>query len=128
MNNKVKTQEIAKNLEAEVHINCTVCQKTYRLSECLKEEPMPAPYETVLEGFLVCPSCGDRKHSYYLSEHIRFQQAKLARAVQRWHETRNPRDWTTYKNMYKTFQEVFENSQKKYQKIFGKETSGEPGG
>lgn len=129
-NNVMKegTAEIAKNLEAEVRILCTACNKEFKLQECLKEEPMPPPYETVLEGYILCPSCGDRKHSYYLSELVRFRQARLNKALLRWHETQDKKDWRAYKTLYDQFRRSFDSAQKRYKEIFGKETTSEPRG
>lgn len=122
------TTEVAKNFEYEVSIHCTVCNKVYKLSECLKEEPMPAPHETVTEGFLLCPGCGDRKHSYYLSERVRYQQTRLSVALKRYHETQDKRDWRTYKKLHDSFQILFDSCQKHYGAVFEKETVGESRG
>lgn len=84
---------------------------------------MPPPHETVIEGFLVCPQCGDRKHSYYMSEILRWKQSELKKALERFNLTRNPTDWRIYTVKQKRFQAVFDTAQEKYTALFKKETA-----
>lgn len=125
---KGEIPEVAKNFDIEVSIHCTVCDKVYKLSECLKEEAMPVPYQTVTEVFLLCPNCGDRKHTHYLSEYVRFQQTKLTRALRRYHETQDLKDWRAYNVLHRQFKTAFDAVQKRYKALFGEETTSESRG
>lgn len=118
------TQEYAKNPEAEVNIKCFRCRREFPVSEMLKEEPLPPPRETVVEGLLVCPSCGARKHTYYMTEALRYKQTVLAELLATWTASHDPRDWSKYRIAQKQYQQTFDNTQKRYAAIVKKEASG----
>lgn len=122
---QVQTQEFARNLKPEVRIGCSKCRKEYPLDDALKERPMPPPNETVTQGYLHCPLCGDEKHVYYMTELLRFKQSELKKALEKWHETKKPSVWEEYARLQKKFQHLYDIAQKRYQEMFKKE---EPGG
>lgn len=127
MNNKVQTEEFAKNPEPEVWIKCTVCQKDYKFADILKEEPLPPPRETTVEGYLLCPSCLDRKHCYYLTEQLRYMQVELKKSLDKWHATKSSHVWREYARKQKSFQTSFDNVQARFAKTLKKEETSESG-
>lgn len=120
---QIETQEYARNPNPEIRISCTECKKDYPLGDVLKEEALPFPRNTVVEGYLVCPSCGARRHSYYLTELLRFKQVELKRAIEKWHTTKTTSAWSRYHYLQKQFQENFDAAQKRYAAVFEKEES-----
>ncbi len=123
MSDQVQTEEFARNPNPEIRIVCTDCKKEYPLEGVLHERAMPAPYQTVTEGYLKCPNCGTEKHSYYMSELLRFKQKKLKLALETWNNTKKSRAWREYALLQKQFQTSFDAAQKKYTEMFQKETS-----
>lgn len=122
------TQEYAKQPEKEVRVRCPLCRGVYHLPQYIKEEPMRAPYETVVEGFLRCPTpgCTYRKHSYYMPEHVRFAQKQLSDAQDVWQEKRTNAAYREYLRRYNSFQKTYTAAQEKYEKIFGEKKQDEP--
>lgn len=117
----VQTQEFAKNPDIPVLVKCTICQKEYDLSTVLHEEKMPTPNELIVEGYLLCPSCGDRKHAYYLTEQLRFLQVELKKALDRYHLTKSTIAWREYARKQKSFQDSYDAAQKRLLKKFREE-------
>lgn len=115
------TEEFARNPNPEVRIACTECRKEYALDEVLHERAMPAPHNTVTEGYLKCPHCGTERHSYYMTELLRFRQMELKKTLEEWHNTKLRRIWTRYTIQQKKFQEIFDRTQKKCREVFEKD-------
>lgn len=117
----METQEFAKRPDPSTKVKCANCGKEFDLAECLIEEPCPPPNTHVVEGVIICPGCGLRKHTYWMPEHLRFDQARLKAAVMEYQNTRTARAFGEYKRRLQIFQNNFDVSQKKYAAIFGKE-------
>lgn len=117
----METLEYAKNPNPSTKVKCVKCDKEFDLTDCLVEEPCPPPHTHVVEGLIVCPGCGLRKHSYWMPEHLRFDQSRLKKAVMDWQATRTSKAFAEYKRRLRVFQNNFDTSQKKYAAIFGKE-------
>lgn len=117
----VLTQEFARNPQPEVRIACGKCRRDFLLEEMLQERGgFSQPYQTVTEGYLKCPRCGTEKHSYYMTEDLRFRQTRLKKALDMWHETKAVTAWREYAKQQKHFHSLFDDAQKKYRKLFGK--------
>jgi len=111
--------EFAKNPDAKVRVSCTQCKATYPFEVFLREVRMAAPYETVVEGILVCPDCGHRIHSYYMPENTRFLQSLLEKSIKKWSDSRSPADYQEYNKRQRSFQTSFDAAQRKFNAIFG---------
>lgn len=122
------TQEVAKNLEPRTKVKCSNCRKEFPLAaESLVEEQLPYPHNTVVEGFLVCPLCGLKKHSYYMPERVRFDLAKLKKALAEYHQVRTLEAFNRYRILHESYKHNFDRAQKKYKEMFApEEKDGEP--
>jgi uncharacterized protein with PIN domain len=126
METKTQTLEFAKNPNPPTKVKCTQCNRSFELEECIKEIPCPPPHTTVVEGVIVCPNCGLTRHSYWMPEHLRFDQARLKNAVMEWQTKRTTKTFGEYKRRLAIFQNNFDVSQRKYAAIFGeKDKNGE---
>jgi hypothetical protein len=122
----VKTQEFAKNANAVVTVQCSGCKTEYQIAEMLKEEPLPHPHVTVVEGFLECPKCKARVHSYYMTETLRHDQVQLKKAILEWQRTKATPAWREYERRQKVFQANYDRVQARYKELLQEESSHEP--
>lgn len=121
------TQEVARNLEPRTSVKCSSCLKEFSFSaETIVEEPLPYPYNTVVEGFIVCPYCGLKRHSYYMPERLRFDMHKLKQTLLQYHTTKSTKDFNRYRILHESYKHNFDAAQKKFKEIFAvEETDGE---
>lgn len=120
------TQEVAKNLTPRTQVKCSSCLKEFSFSaETIVEEPLPYPYNTAVEGFLVCPHCGLKRHSYYMPERVRFDMHKLQQSLLQFHTTKSLKDFNRYRILHESYKKNFDNAQKKYKEMFAAEEANE---
>lgn len=120
----MNTKEVARNTNPDVTIKCTQCNKEYLLSDTvIKEEALPLPHNTTVEGFIVCPHCGYRSHTYFMSEVLRFDLDKVKKAIATWHEVKTNVAYSRYERLHKAYQRNFDNQQLKYKEIMARRES-----
>lgn len=113
------TQEIAKKPNARTRVKCTQCAKEYAFSaKSIIEEPLDYPHNTVVEGFLICPHCGLKTHSYYMTERNRFYLDKLKTSIEDWHKMKTNEAYSHYRIQYERYTHNFDSTQKKYKEMF----------
>lgn len=115
-------QEIARNINPRTEIQCVKCKKKHQLIDLIHEEPLPYPHSTVVEGLLICPKCGLRTHSYYMSDMLRYQQEKLKKALLAYHEEKRTsldinQAYRKYTRLQESYQKNFVREQEKYARI-----------
>lgn len=116
------SQEIARKPNARTKVRCTQCQKEFVFDDrSIIEEQMPVPYNTVVEGFLVCPYCGLKTHSYYMPETLRFDLSKLQAAIVAYQKTANPKTYKRYLILHEAYKHNFDKAQAKYKKLLQRE-------
>ena len=120
-----RTQEFAKNANAVVTVECSGCRTKYQIAEMLKEESLPKPHETVVEGFLECPKCKARVHSYYMTEALRFDQVQLKKAILEWQRTKATPAWREYERRQKVFKNNYDRVQARFKELLEKEPASE---
>lgn len=120
-NRRPFTKEYAKNPNPPMEVECSKCKYTAPLKDMMREEQMPEPYQTTVEGFLLCPQCGQRSHCYYMTESLRFNQEMLAKALARWHREKSDAAWREYERRQRVFQNNFDTVQKRYKGLLEKE-------
>lgn len=114
----MNTKETARNTNPDVTIKCVCCSKEYMLSSTtIKEEALPRPHNTTVEGFIICPHCGHKSHTYFMSEYLRFELEKLRQAIALWHETKTNAAYCRYQKLHKQYQRNFDKQQLKYKEI-----------
>jgi len=118
----VSPQEIARNTNITPTVRCSQCKKESHLPDLLHEEPLPYPHNTVVEGFLLCPHCGLRTHSYYMPERLRFEQERLKQALEAYHaENRTGRDinkaYRRYRKLLEGYHKKYDEAQEKYRNL-----------
>lgn len=79
---------------------------------------MPAPYDTIVEGVLVCPDCGHSVHSYYLPQDVRYEQSRLQKAVDEWQTRSTTESYKKYQNRLAYFQKLFDAAQLRCKALF----------
>lgn len=115
---KVPTKESARNPDPDVKIRCENCHKEYTFSEkSIIEVALPMPYPTVVEGLLLCPHCGKKNHTYYMSEQLRFQLVRLKKAIADWHNTKTSESFARYETLHTAYKNNFDRDQEKYKKV-----------
>lgn len=117
------TPETIKNPQAQVKIKCSHCRREYPIDTMLQERPLPPPRETVVEGLIVCPECGTEKHSYYMTEALRFKQVELVKLLNAWNSSHDLKDWSKYQSAQRQYQKTFDTTQQRYAAIVEKEAS-----
>lgn len=123
-------QEVARNLNPRSEIQCAKCRKKHPLIDLMHEEPLPYPHNTVVEGLLICPKCGLRTHSYYMTEFLRFEQERLKKALLDYHAEKRTavdinRAYRKYTRLQQTYQKQFVAVQEKYRKLLQAEGENE---
>lgn len=111
-------EETKNSLPARVR--CGVCKTESIFSDCIKEEYFPSPYEAVVEGIVICPHCGDRKHIYFMTSEIRVAQAYLAKAVSAWEKDKKYANYAEMTRARDSHIKIFDAEQAKYREIFEK--------
>lgn len=119
-----------RNPDASLQVNCARCKRQFALDEMLQEESLFAPYELTVEGFMLCPRCGHRRHIYYLTEELRFRQVQLKALSEQWHESKDMQFYRQFMTAQTVYKAMFDREQKRYAEIVEKaasrgETSGE---
>jgi DNA-directed RNA polymerase subunit RPC12/RpoP len=118
-------QEFPKNPVIKAKVKCVPCGKSFDINEMLKEEALPHPHAGVTEGFLLCPNCGHKVHSFYMPESLRHDQSLLKKAVLRWQNERSISAWTEYVRRQRIFTHNFDRVQEKYKVVFAEEAESE---
>jgi hypothetical protein len=117
----MQTQEFAKNPIIKANVRCGKCNKQFKIEDMLREEPLPYPNVTIVEGFLKCPNCQHRTHNYYLTEMLRQDQVRLKEALLRWQKERSSTAWTSYVKRKTVFQNNYDRVQERLRGQFEKE-------
>lgn len=106
------TEEWAKNPKAEVKVRCDSCKKQFPIEEMLKEEAVPVHYHPdATEAFWLCPSCGFRKHSFYLTNELRAYQERLRAGLAIYNRTHSSTDFEKHRKTQRGYQVAFDNVQ-----------------
>lgn len=106
------TEEWAKNPKAEVLIECQNCHQKHHIEEILKEEPFPVPYKPkTTEVFWLCPDCGFRKHSFYMTPELRLRQQQLHLSLSKFNKSHESMDWEGYRKARASYQQAFDHEQ-----------------
>lgn len=103
-------------------VKCTSCGKQHQINELVKEEPLPYPHNSVVEGFLLCPDCGFRTHSYYMPEQLRQEQERLNKALALYQADKSPKAFRQYDQHLKVYQNNFTTAQAKYRALMETES------
>lgn len=107
-------------------VKCKQCDVETELYLCMKEEFMAAPYQKTVEGLIICPNCGLRTHSYYISEKSRAVREHFNLAVGLFQKRQTKVNFNRAKSMREKFQNAFDADQEKFKRIMEK-AAGEDG-
>lgn len=113
-------EEKIKNLDSRIKISCSQCKAEHTLDACLQQESVSSPYGLVIEALIVCPECGLRTHSYYLSEPTRQQRTLLYKAIAAYQQTRTKTALNQMVLMRKRYTYLFDKDQQRFGEIMAK--------
>lgn len=108
--------------KVRVVIQCEQCGKKFPINEIAGEELLPAPYNSVTVGFLLCPNCGLLTRTYYLPEILRHEQERLNKALAAYEADKSEKAWKKYEQHLAVYQNNFEAAQEKYKAIMETES------
>lgn len=114
-----QTQEVARNTTPEIEVRCAECGNKYSIVQSLQELPLKTDYGSVVEGVLICPHCQNKKHVYYMTEHLRNEQRLLQRRVLNWHSSQTSDNFKKLVAKKKSYQQEYDRVQDKFKKEFG---------
>lgn len=99
---------------------CEKCLALHPLKDYLKERSLPEPFLDAVEGILLCPSCGDVRHSYYMTEAVRNEQKKIQYAIRKLGENQTPENLAKIKVLRSQQKNFFDDCQQYYQLVLEK--------